>query len=104
MKKTTSATAKTPSALLSIRAAPNAKRTACAGLMEDGETWKIRLAAPPEDGRANTELLEWLAETLQVRKQALSLVSGASSRSKRVAVEGLDAAEARARLEKACAG
>ncbi len=78
-----------PSATLLIRAVPNAGRDACAGLMEDGVTWKIRLAAPAVDGRANAALLLALAKILDVPKASVELVAGATSRSKRVRVTGL---------------
>lgn len=83
---------------LSIRAVPNAGRDACAGLMDDGETWKIRLAAPAIDGRANAALIVCLAKLLDVPRGAVTLTAGASSRSKRVRVEGLTAEEASGRL------
>ena len=55
-----------------------------------GDRIKIDVAAPPEDGKANAELLSFLAKALGLPRSALSLVRGASSRDKEVAVEGLD--------------
>src|SRR5436190_21983904 len=75
---------------LSIRAVPNAGRDACAGLMDDGVTWKIRLAAPAVDGRANEALLAFLSKTLGVPRGKIELASGTSSRSKRLRIEGID--------------
>lgn len=93
-----------PSAILLIRAVPNAGRDACAGLMEDGVTWKIRLAAPAVDGRANAALVEVLAKFLGIPRCAVTLVAGASSRSKRVRVDGLTPEEAGARLARVGGG
>jgi uncharacterized protein len=90
-----------PSVTLAIRAVPNAGRDACAGLMDDGETWKIRLAAPAVDGRANAALIQCLAKLLDIPRGAVTLTAGASSRSKRVCIDGRTAEEAAARLHAA---
>ena len=70
--------------LLKIHAVPGASRTAAAGL--HGGRLKIKVAAPPEKGRANDALLDFLAQALKVPRQALHLISGAASRAKTVAV------------------
>ena len=81
---------------LSLRVQPRASRTRCVGAL--GDQLKVQLAAPPVDGAANAALLEFLARTLGVPRRQVTLVWGESSRSKRVRVEGIDAALARARL------
>ena len=81
---------------LRLHIQPGAKKTEVVGL--HGEALKIRLAAPPVDGKANACLLAFLADRLDVAKAAVALVSGDSSRAKRVHVDGLSDAEARARL------
>ena len=83
--------------LLSLHIQPGARKTAVAGL--HGDALKIRLAAPPVDGKANDCLIGFLATTLAVAKNRVELVSGASSRSKRVRVDGVSVAEAAARLQ-----
>ena len=85
-------------AQLSIRVVPNAGRDACAGLMDDGATWKVRLAAPAIDGRANAALIACLAELLDVPRGAVVLTAGAASRSKRVRIDGISTETASARL------
>jgi len=55
--------------------------------------------APAADGAANRECLEVIAEALGVPKSAVQIVRGERSRNKEIAVAGLSAAEARARLE-----
>ena len=84
--------------LLGVRAQPGAKRTGVGG------TWngmlKVGIAAPPEDGRANEELVRALATILGVRASSLRILSGIRSRTKRFHV-GLDPAECAARLEAA---
>ena len=64
---------------------------------------KVRVTAPPQDGRANHALEELLAAALGVPKGAVSVASGRSSARKRVAVEGLDQEEILRRLGRAAA-
>jgi uncharacterized protein (TIGR00251 family) len=73
--------------VLTLHIQPNAKRTEFAGL--HGDAIKLRLAAPPVDGKANTVLCAFLAEFCGVPKSAVTLVSGETSRAKRVRVEGV---------------
>lgn len=75
---------------------PRAPRTRVDG--ERGGAILIRVAAPPVSGAANAALVEFLAEALAIPRRSISIVSGETARDKRVRLEGLDAAEARARL------
>lgn len=70
---------------LLVQVVPNAGRTAVAGL-HDGAL-RVRLAAPPIEGRANAELLQWLARALGLPRRAVTLVGGDLSRRKRLHVE-----------------
>ena len=81
---------------LRLHIQPGAKKTEVAGL--HGEALKIRLAAPPVDGKANTCLIEFLARQLGVAKSAVELVSGETSRAKRVRISGIAADTAAAKL------
>jgi uncharacterized protein (TIGR00251 family) len=58
----------------------------------------VRLAAPPVDGAANTALIGFLADQLGVPARAVRIVAGETSREKRVTVDGVRAADVRARL------
>lgn len=82
--------------ILSLHIQPGAKRTEVAGL--HGDALKIRLAAPPVDGKANEALIAFLAKALGVVKADVELVSGHSSRAKRVRIAGINAAAAAAAL------
>ena len=67
-----------------VHVVPGASRTAVAGL-HDGAL-RLRVAAPPIEGRANAELLRWLSRSLGLPKQAVTLVAGDTSRRKRVRI------------------
>ena len=69
-----------------VKVQPNASKS-CAGGRE-GEFLKIRLAAPPVDGKANEALIEFLARRLSVPKSCVRIRSGVSSRRKVIQVEG----------------
>lgn len=75
------------SALLHLHIQPGAKSSEVVGL--HGEALKLRLAAPPVDGKANAALLAFLAERLGVGKAALELVRGETSRQKTVKALGV---------------
>lgn len=77
--------------VLSLHIQPGAKKTEVAG--PHGEALKVRLGAPPVDGKANEALIAYLAERLGVPKARVILEAGQTSRSKRVRVVGI-AAEA----------
>jgi uncharacterized protein (TIGR00251 family) len=66
---------------------PGARQTTVAGL--HGDRLKVKVASPPEKGRANQELLEFLARSLKVPLKAVHLTSGAASRAKVVTVHDL---------------
>jgi len=78
---------------LEIKAVPGASKTELAGIKDN--RLRIRLAAAPEDGKANAELLNFLSKTLDCPKRDLRLLSGEKSRLKTVALP----LECRERLE-----
>ena len=82
---------------LAVRVHPGARRPGVKGRLANGE-WKLAVQAPAEGGRANKAVLELLAEALDVEPRQLTLVRGASSRSKQVVVEGRDVADVERRL------
>lgn len=71
---------------LTLHVQPGAKKTAVAGL--HGEALKIRLAAPPVEGRANEALLRFIADFFKVPLRDVELKQGEQSRHKRVEVRG----------------
>jgi uncharacterized protein (TIGR00251 family) len=88
-----------PSARVRLRVSPGARRDELVG--RHGQGWKVRVAAPPEDGRANDAVLDLLARELSLPRRSLSIVSGRAAREKVVLMEGIDRAESERRLEAA---
>ncbi len=81
---------------LEIKAVPNAPKSEVVGWL--GEALKVKVHAPPVEGKANEELCSFLAETLGLPKRAVQLDRGVSSRKKIVMIEGLALAEVVQRL------
>ncbi len=76
---------------LAVRAQPGAKRTAIAGVYGDGAAAQLKIAvqAQPIEGRANSALIEFLADKFGVAKSYVELVSGELSRSKVFLIKGV---------------
>ena len=84
---------------LRLRVSPGAGRAGIVGRHGDG--WKVRVTAPPEDGRANEAVLRLVAKTLAVPRSAVTLVSGKSGREKIVELTGIEPAQIVRRLASA---
>jgi uncharacterized protein (TIGR00251 family) len=82
-----------------LRVAPGAARAGVVG--RHGDAWKVRVTAPPEDGRANEAVVRLLADTLAVPRNAVLLVSGHGSRNKIVELMGLEPLQIEQRLSAA---
>lgn len=82
---------------LSVHAQPGARRDEIAGL--HGERLKVRVSAPPEDGRANERIVEVVAEAFGLRRQDVALVTGATSRAKDLLLSGITLEVAEASLQ-----
>ena len=82
---------------IGLRVSPGAARSGVVG--RHGQGWKLRVAAPPEGGRANASVVELLAASLDVRRPDIRIVAGAGSRDKVVEISGLTLEEAERRLE-----
>jgi uncharacterized protein (TIGR00251 family) len=74
-------------ARITIKAHPRAKRSAIAGRF--GEAWKLDLAAPPVDGKANEECIRFFAQFAAVPRSRVRIVTGASGRLKVIEIEGM---------------
>ena len=87
-------------ARISVKVHPRAKRTALAGRL--GDAWKLSLAAPPVDGKANDECIRFFAEFAGVPRSRVRIVMGLTSRTKLVEIEGLSDADLHALCEHGC--
>jgi uncharacterized protein (TIGR00251 family) len=73
--------------LLHLRVQPNASRSEIAGL--HGPRLKIRLQSPPQDGKANRELIRFLSKLLKIPKSSLDLIRGQTSRDKTIRLKDI---------------
>ena len=84
-------------ARIAVKVHPRARCTALSGRY--GDTWKLDLAAPPAEGKANQECLRWIAERAGVPRSRVRIVTGATSRQKIIDVEGMTQEELERRLK-----
>jgi uncharacterized protein len=82
---------------LRVRLTPRAARNQIDGW--DGDLLRLRVTAPPVEGKANHALIRLLADALDVSPSRLRLIKGQTSRQKVIAVDGLSGDEIRARLD-----
>jgi len=82
--------------IISIHLTPRAKRDAIEGL--HGDALKVKIKAPPVDGKANDYLLKFLADKLSVPRAKVNLLRGATNRDKQVLVTGLNETDVTIRL------
>ena len=76
-------------AVFRVHVVPRASRSGIAGIRDDA--LKLRIMAPPVEGKANEECIRLLAETFGVKKGQVTIIAGHASRTKTVAVEGAKA-------------
>jgi uncharacterized protein len=86
-------------ARIEVTVSPGAARTELIG--RHGAGWRVRIAAPPERGRANDALCDLLAERLGLDRGRIAVVGGRTSRRKVVEIAGIDRAEVERRLDSA---
>ena len=84
--------------VLPVRAQPGARKAGVLG--EQAGALKVAVTAPPVDGEANAAVIEVLAKALGIARSAIAVVGGASSRRKRVEIQGVTLAQ----IEALCAG
>lgn len=84
------------SCTLAIKAIPNAPRSEVVGWL--GDALKVKVHAPPVEGRANEALCEFLADELTLPRRAVTVLRGDTSRQKLVRIAGLTLAEVKVRL------
>lgn len=82
--------------VIAVKVVPRAAKDEIVGWLD--QALKVRVAAPPQDGRANRALEQLLAAALGLKKSAVVVAAGRSSALKRVAIEGLSREEILRRL------
>jgi len=82
---------------VTLKVIPNAPKNEVVGWR--GEALAVKVAAPPIEGRANRELVKFLAAVLGVRPADVTILQGETSRNKTVHIAGISAAQARERLQ-----
>ncbi|HAL91406.1 MAG TPA: hypothetical protein DCM68_00035 [Verrucomicrobia bacterium] len=84
-------------AVLNLRIVPRASKNAIQG--EHGDALKIRLCAPPVEGAANTALIEFLSDFFSLPRARIQLLSGQTSRNKRVLLSGVSALAIQSKIQ-----
>jgi uncharacterized protein len=84
---------------ISVKVVPSSSRDLIVGWL--GESLKIKVKAPPEKGKANAAVINLLAAKLSIDKGLIEVVSGQSSPSKVLLIQGLDDAQMMALLKRA---
>jgi uncharacterized protein (TIGR00251 family) len=88
--------------MIRVQVHPGARRDGIQGWRSDGAL-RLSVVAAPEEGRANQAVIDLLAGVLAVPRRQVAVVRGQSSRSKQVAIEGLEEPELKRRIEEALA-
>jgi len=76
---------------ISVKVQPNAGKNAVIGLTNG--VWRLKIAAPPDKGKANKEMIEFLSDILGQKKDSIAIIKGQTSHNKLVTIEGLNQAE-----------
>jgi uncharacterized protein (TIGR00251 family) len=84
-------------AALNVRVTPRARRNEVAGVRSDG-TLKIRISAPPVEGKANAALVKFLADILSVRKRRIEIIAGHKGLDKIISIIDMTAEEVQRRI------
>ena len=83
--------------VLNVKAQPRSSRAGIDGLL--GDAVKVRIRCAPVDGKANKELVETLADAFNLPKSRVIFKSGETSKTKRILLQGLSAAEVKGVIE-----
>jgi uncharacterized protein (TIGR00251 family) len=75
--------------VLPVKVVPGSSKTSIAGLL-DGML-KVKVSAPPEKGKANQCLIDFLAKKLSVKKNNIKIISGSTNPAKRIEISGISA-------------
>ncbi|MBN2568515.1 MAG: YggU family protein [Deltaproteobacteria bacterium] len=73
-------------AVFHVRVLPRASRCEIVGIQ--GDALKIKITAPPVDGKANDECIKFLSDRLGIKKARISIIAGQASKNKKIAISG----------------
>lgn len=82
--------------LLQVKVHPGAGRNEIVGF--NGDVLQVKIAAPPDKGKANRELIDFFSRWLDIKKSSITIVKGETGRNKFIAIEGLESDEVIKRL------
>lgn len=82
------------SVILTLKVTPRAKRTEVSGF--DPDWIRLRIQAPPVDGKANEAIIAFFADTFHIHRRAVEICTGDTSRLKRIKLRGVTDVTARA--------
>ncbi len=85
---------------LSIKVQPNAGHNQVVDF--NNNVWKVKIAAPPDKGKANKEMIEFLSDVLRLRKDDITILKGETSHNKLVVIIGLNPEEVNSLLKAIC--
>ncbi|MBT3362914.1 MAG: YggU family protein [Chloroflexi bacterium] len=75
---------------ISVKVSPGARKNSIADYTDD--VLRLKIAAPPVDGKANKELIAYLSKVLGISKSSIDIEKGLTSRNKQISIEGIDKA------------
>jgi uncharacterized protein (TIGR00251 family) len=84
-------------AAITIRVTPRARKTEFSGILADG-TLRVRVSAPPVEGKANKALIKFLADVLGVHKNRIEIVAGETGLDKIVSITDMSAEQVQKRI------
>jgi len=73
--------------ILTLKVTPRAKRTEVSGF--DPDWIRLRIQAPPVDGKANEAIIAFLSESFKIHRRAVEICTGDTSRLKRIKLQGV---------------
>lgn len=85
----TNSTSHNPKIYLNLTIIPNAKKNEVIGFIED-KSLKIKISSPPENNKANKELIKFLAKKLKISKNQIQIIKGKKSKKKTICIENIN--------------
>ncbi len=96
-RKTQPSSSSSRNALIFVKVVPRSSRVLIQP--QGNNLYRVKLTAPPVEGEANAQLVKVLSDRLSIPRRQISIVSGMSSRTKRVQIEGLSESQVQALLQ-----